>query len=75
MSKATDERMAWSGQCTECLSIMVLFPSDEATPDVQREISENWPESWADCPVEDCEGEIEWNGNDPIALVITEARR
>lgn len=70
-----DERMAWSGQCSECLSILVLFPSDEATLGVQREISETWPQDWMDCPVEDCEGEIEWNGNDPIAVVIKEARR
>jgi hypothetical protein len=69
-----DERMAWSGQCNECLALVVLWASDETDPVEQELTSSQWPESRT-CYVQDCEGDVEWNGNDPLDVVIIAGRR
>jgi len=69
-----DKRMAWMGQCRECQAFVALWPSDETPTTEQEQISSEWP-SLAECYVENCDGDIDWNGNDPIAVVIQERRR
>lgn len=62
--------MAWSGLCGDCGSGVIVYPTDDQAADVQKQVSETWPEMFADCPIEDCNGTIDWNGNDPIARVL-----
>lgn len=64
--------MAWSGQCGECLSGVVVYPTDDQTVGVQNDVGNTWPRTHIDCPVDDCEGTIDWNGNDPIDQVLAE---
>lgn len=62
-------RMAWSGQCDECFALYTIAPSDETEQVEQETISTTWPRQ-GECMVEDCEGTVEWNGNDPIGWVL-----
>lgn len=70
MAEREDSRMAWSGVCDECGTGHIVFPTDEQAPDVQQQVSETWPETFSDCMVADCDGTVEWNGNDPIASIL-----
>lgn len=63
------ERMVWSGMCDTCSTVVHLYPSDEVSEEVQTEISNEWPEA-GDCYVEDCDGRVEWNGNDLLRDVL-----
>ena len=66
-----NERMAWSGQCDTCFALTIVVASEEtAAEDVDR-ISNEWPETLPECLVVDCEGVIEWNGNDPVSSVLS----
>ena len=58
--------MAWSGVCNECGTGHIVYPTIEQTVGVQREVSETWPRALADCFMPDCDGTVDWNGNDPI---------
>lgn len=66
-----DNRMAWSGTCEACMAIYVVYAGYEASPEQSEAISTQWPESHVECLREDCEGTIEWNGNDPVSAVLT----
>jgi hypothetical protein len=69
-----DKRMVWTGRCDRCDALVALWPSDETDPAEQELTSSQWPEAGG-CYVQECDGDIEWNGNDPIAAVITVGRR
>lgn len=62
-------RLAWSGSCRECGAVYVLFASEERSADEQNEISTTWPTEGG-CMVENCDGTVEWNGNDRIQDVL-----
>ena len=70
MSKKTEIRMAWSGTCDECMAVAILFASDETDPVEQELTSSEWPES-GNCYVQDCDGSVDWNGNDHISEVVS----
>lgn len=61
--------MVWSGQCDECWTLVYLVASDEAPESEQETVSAEWPEA-GDCYVQDCDGGIQWNGNDLLPVVI-----
>lgn len=63
-------RLAWSGICGDCLTGVIVYPTDEQTVGVQNEVSTTWPRGLAECPVDDCDGTIDWNGNDRIQDVL-----
>ena len=62
-------RMAWSGACDECGTLVTIVASDEVSEAEQERISGEWPEM-GDCYVQDCFGSIDWNGNDPVGDVL-----
>ena len=66
---AHDDRMAWSGTCDECMTVVAIFANEEATTERQAEISNEWPDA-GNCYVQDCEGSIDWNGNDEVGYVF-----
>lgn len=70
MAEREDNRMAWSGVCDECGTVHIIYPSDEQELDVQESVSNTWPEGLMECMVRDCDGRVEWNGNDPVAFVL-----
>ena len=66
----SNDRMAWSGTCRDCLATWVVYPHYEADEDTVERISDGpgeW-EGFSDCQV--CDGTIEWNGSDPVGAVI-----
>lgn len=68
--KSIENRMVWSGQCDDCLALVFVMASGESTAEEQEAISDNWPKPSSECPVEDCNGSVEWNGNDPASEVF-----
>ena len=68
------ESMAWSGNCDRCLTIHVVYPHPDSDVDARDRITEGpseWEQAFATCFI--CEGDIEWNGSDPIASVVKHA--
>lgn len=68
--ESIENRMVWSGQCDECLAMTFVMASDESSAEEQEAISDTWPKPMWECPVDDCDGTIEWNGNDPVSHVF-----
>lgn len=63
------DRMAWSGTCDNCNAVVIIYANPEMLVD---EVSNTWPEDHHDCLMPECDGMIEWNGNDPASMVLHE---
>lgn len=63
-------RMAWSGACDECGTVVHLYAGEDVEQEEQDFVSDTWPEEGS-CYVEDCEGTVNWNGNDPLSFVVS----
>jgi hypothetical protein len=65
-----ENRMIWSGACDSCPATVLVYADSERPSDVDDSISETWPEDLHECLMPDCDGEITWNGSDPVETVL-----
>ena len=64
-----EHKMVWTGVCDSCGAVHAMWPSEEMTSQEQAAVSREWPQS-IDCARSECDGVVEWNGNDLMRDVL-----
>lgn len=71
MSTKYEDQMVYSGNCEDCYAVFYVAPHPESSDETVERIAEGpdeWDSPFSTCFV--CDGDIEWNGNDPRKWVL-----